>query len=154
MKKMGRRRQNNSAMENPAARDRTAGDSHSKGRASLLLAAAFLVLVAVTVLAGKTPAAVLGFYLVASMLAFLAYALDKSAARNDRWRTRERTLHMFSLAGGWPGALFAQRFLRHKTKKASFQVMFRVTVAINCGAFVWLLSPEGAETLRTILSNA
>ncbi len=52
---------------------------------------------------------------------FLAYALDKHAARRGRRRIRERTLHLWSLAGGWPAAGMVQRVLRHKTAKASFQ---------------------------------
>jgi uncharacterized membrane protein YsdA (DUF1294 family) len=50
----------------------------------------------------------------------------------------EQTLHVFALLGGWPGALVAQRWLRHKSKKASFQVAFWVTVVVNCVALGWL----------------
>jgi uncharacterized membrane protein YsdA (DUF1294 family) len=87
----------------------------------------------------------------ASAAAFLVYALDKSAARNDRWRTQESTLHMFGLIGGWPGALAAQGLLRHKSKKQSFQVVFWATVVANCGALGWLFSPSGSSALRSIL---
>ncbi len=45
-------------------------------------------------------------------VAFAAYWLDKFAARTGRWRTAERTLHLFGLVGGWPGALVAQRVFR------------------------------------------
>ena len=117
----------------------------------LILAAVFLVLLAASVLAGKLPMPVLGLYLVASLVAYIAYALDKSAAKNDQWRTQESTLHFFALVGGWPGALAAQRLLRHKSRKQSFQVVFWVTVLINCGALGWLFSSSGAEVLRSIL---
>lgn len=80
-------------------------------------------------------------YLVASFAAFVAYAIDKSAARAGRWRTPESTLHAFGMACGWPGALLAQQFLRHKSSKPSFVAAFWVTVAINIGAFVFLHSP-------------
>ena len=79
-------------------------------------------------------------YLVVSCITFLAYACDKSAAKNGRWRPQESALHLFALAGGWPGALVAQKVLRHKSRKQSFQFMFWVTVAINCGSLAWLLS--------------
>ena len=124
----------------------------ARGRAPLLLAAIFLALLAGAVWAGKLPLVVFGLYLLASMVAFVAYALDKSAARNDRRRTPDRTLHVFSLAGGWPGALIAQRLLRHKTQKESFRVVFWFTVAINCAALAWLLSPSGARALRMVLA--
>ena len=54
-------------------------------------------------------------YVVASLIAFMAYAFDKSAARHRRWLTLEATLHWFGLACGWPGALLAQQMLRHKS---------------------------------------
>jgi uncharacterized membrane protein YsdA (DUF1294 family)/cold shock CspA family protein len=53
-------------------------------------------------------------YLGLSLAAFMAYAFDKSAAISGRCRTAENTLHLFALAGGWPGALLAQQWLRHK----------------------------------------
>ncbi len=118
-----------------------------QGSVSLGFAAAFLLFLAGSALAGRLPMAVLGWYLVASLVAFSAYALDKSAARNDRWRTRESTLHLFALVGGWPGALAAQRRLRHKSSKRSFQIGFWVTVILNCGALAWLLPPAGAAAI-------
>lgn len=75
-------------------------------------------------------------YLGLSILAFLAYALDKSAAVSGRWRTPEQTLHILSLGGGWPGALVAQQLLRHKTSKQEFVSAFWFVVLINVGAFV------------------
>ncbi|HEY9276879.1 MAG TPA: DUF1294 domain-containing protein [Methylotenera sp.] len=92
---------------------------------------------------GNLPLLFLLVYLVASSITFIAYAWDKSAAKNDRWRTQENTLHLLSLVGGWPGALVAQKTLRHKSRKQSFQFTFWVTVVINCGTLVWLFSSFG-----------
>jgi uncharacterized membrane protein YsdA (DUF1294 family)/cold shock CspA family protein len=75
-------------------------------------------------------------YIGLSLVAFLAYVFDKSAASAGRWRTAEQTLHLFSLAGGWPGALVAQQLLRHKTSKQGFITVFWLTVLLNVGAFV------------------
>ena len=47
-------------------------------------------------------------------------------------------LHLLALAGGWPGALLAQQFLRHKSAKASFRTVFWATVVLNVAAFVAL----------------
>jgi uncharacterized membrane protein YsdA (DUF1294 family) len=102
------------------------------------LALLFLAAIAVTVLAGRLPFPVLLLYLGASGITFLVYAVDKAAARRDRWRTRESTLHLLSLVGGWPGALAAQRLLRHKSAKESFQAAFWATVVVNVVAVGWL----------------
>ncbi len=81
------------------------------------------------------PAVVVAYVLV-SVVAFFAYAMDKSAAKAGRWRISESTLHVFSLAGGWPGALLAQQFLRHKSSKQSFLTIYWATVLLNIGGFV------------------
>lgn len=79
---------------------------------------------------------VLVAYLVMSIVAFVAYAIDKSAAVASRSRVPEQTLHLLGLCGGWPGALLAQQILRHKTSKAGFIRSFWFTVALNIAAFV------------------
>jgi uncharacterized membrane protein YsdA (DUF1294 family)/cold shock CspA family protein len=86
-------------------------------------------------------------YLLASLAAFVAYAIDKSAARNGRWRTPEATLHWFGVACGWPGALLAQQLLRHKLSKAEFVEKYWATVAINVGGFVTVHSPIASKLL-------
>ncbi|KQQ86835.1 DUF1294 domain-containing protein [Massilia sp. Leaf139] len=77
-------------------------------------------------------------YLVTSVSCFVAYAVDKSAARHGAWRTPERTLLLLGLVGGWPGGVLAQQWLRHKTAKASFQRLFWGTAAANVIGFLWL----------------
>ena len=126
------------------------------GRSNIppLFAVCFLAFVVGAVIAGRLPVVVLALYLVASLVAFFAYAFDKSAALRNQWRTQESTLHLFALIGGWPGALAAQRLLRHKSAKASFQATFWATVVLNCGALGWLFSPSGARTLQSVLGAA
>lgn len=125
---------------------------YKTGTLALYLAAVFLLFVAGATLTGKLPMAGLGLYLGGSLITYLAYAMDKSAARQGAWRTKENTLHLLGLIGGWPGALLAQKLLRHKSRKASFQAVFWATVAINCGALGWLLTPSGGALIRSLLA--
>ena len=147
--------------DRPCAANATlAGDKLPKktkptnGSLSTIGAAFFLVIVGVSALTAKIPPLILALYIVGSLFTFIMYAVDKSAAKNGAWRTQESTLHLLSLAGGWPGALFAQQKLRHKSKKQSFRSVFWVTVFMNCGAFIWLLTPTGAATLQSLISSA
>ncbi len=88
-------------------------------------------------------------YGLLSAVLLLLYAWDKRAARSGRRRTRERTLHLLALAGGWPGALLAQRLLGHKSSKRPFLRVFWLTVVGNGALLTWLLlSPSGARLLR------
>ncbi|MCC6488440.1 MAG: cold shock and DUF1294 domain-containing protein [Candidatus Hydrogenedentes bacterium] len=116
------------------------------------LAFLFLFIVAGFVVAGKLHFSVLGVYISLSLITFSAYGLDKSAAQNGEWRTSERTLQLLALAGGWPGALIAQKVLRHKSSKRSFQVVFWTTVISNCGALIWLSTSEAASILASFFS--
>jgi len=118
-----------------------------------MMAVSFIVVVGVSVLVTAMPIHVLLFYLVVSLLTFVVYALDKSAARRNAWRTPESTLHMLSLVGGWPGAMIAQQTLRHKSRKVEFRIVFWLTVILNIGIYVWLLTPTGAEMLRWIVDE-
>lgn len=77
-------------------------------------------------------------YALASATTFVVYAVDKRAARRGTWRIPEPTLHLLSLAGGWPGALAGQQAFRHKTRKQPFRAVFWITVVLNCVAlFGW-----------------
>ncbi|CAL61054.1 conserved hypothetical protein; putative exported protein [Herminiimonas arsenicoxydans] len=93
---------------------------------------------------------VLGTYITLSVLAFAAYAIDKAAARKGEWRISESNLHLLDLLGGWPGGWLAQKFLRHKSGKRSFQRIYWITVVLHCCALAWLLSPYGSATLNAI----
>lgn len=120
-------------------------DTAGPGSGSPLIAFGFFAVLGIAVLLGKLPPLALGLHAGASLAAFVAYGLDKSAARNGRWRTRESTLHLLALAGGWPGALLAQRIYRHKSKKREFQVVFWATVLVNCGVLGWIMLPVGRD---------
>jgi uncharacterized membrane protein YsdA (DUF1294 family) len=111
-----------------------------KGTYSYVIALSFLVVVTGSFFAGKISLLIIGLYFVLSPLTFLMYAKDKSAAKKGGWRTPESTLHLFSLFGGWPGALIAQQKLRHKSKKQPFRFVFWLTVLLNCAGFLWLFT--------------
>jgi len=87
------------------------------------------------------PIWVAGIYLVASIVCFVVYAVDKSAAGAARRRVSERTLLTLGFVGGWPGAILAQQTLRHKTQKASFRKAFWGTVVVNVLVFAVFATP-------------
>ena len=69
----------------------------------VLIALIFMSVVGMSVFTAGIPIQVFYLYVAASIITFSAYARDKSAARNDGWRTSENTLHILALIGGWPG---------------------------------------------------
>ncbi|GAB3124973.1 DUF1294 domain-containing protein [Leifsonia psychrotolerans] len=111
------------------------------GAASYVTVGAFLIAALIINLYWPIPLWVATLYVGASILCFIVYAVDKSAARAGRWRISETTLLLLGLLGGWPGAIVAQQTLRHKTKKASFRKAFWTTVVANVAVFVVLATP-------------
>ncbi|MDD2467013.1 MAG: DUF1294 domain-containing protein [Desulfobulbus sp.] len=92
---------------------------------------AFFIGIGTLVFLKKLDPIVLILYLAVSLITFSLYRHDKIKAQNDQRRTPEKDLHFFSLIGGWPGALIAQRALHHKSRKKSFLATFYITVIIN-----------------------
>ena len=100
----------------------------------------FFVFLFMAVLFGKLELIVPFLYLAMSAITIAVYALDKRAANQGGQRTSERALHCLEFFCGWPGALLAQGWLRHKSAKASFGVIFWLMAAANVLALLWLLS--------------
>ncbi|MFP7754248.1 DUF1294 domain-containing protein [Thermodesulfobacteriota bacterium B35] len=120
---------------------------------SIIVAVTFLFIITLFVINGKIPLSLLTIYFVGSIITFVVYAFDKSAAQRGAWRTSESTLHLLSLVGGWPGAIFAQQKLRHKSKKQEFRFVFWITVLLNLGVFSWILTPNGMTTFQSYLTK-
>lgn len=114
---------------------------HSRGAGVGPMIVAGLFFAAITGLSftGEIPQSALFVYFGLSVLTFAVYALDKAAAKYGWWRTAERVLQGLALLGGWPGAVFAQQLLRHKTRKRGFQSAFWIAAVINVAAFAWLV---------------
>lgn len=110
-----------------------------------MLAATFLLGLGLAVWLHHAPAWVLWLYLAMSAATFVAYALDKRAARTRGNRTPEATLHLMGLLGGWPGARLAQQVVHHKSAKASFQAMFWLSAVVNTSVLVAVLAAQNRD---------
>ena len=58
-----------------------------------------------------------------SLVAFVAYMLDKIKAKKDKWRIPESTLLSLGFLGGALGALLSLELFRHKTKQWYFRAV-------------------------------
>ena len=110
---------------------------------SLLLVALYAAALAWAIAVDRLPAPVAFGFALASAVAYIAYSLDKDAAQRGRWRIAEGTLHLFELAGGWPGALLAQHVMRHKTRKAAYRFEFWFVVVLHCAVLAaWIFRQQ------------
>lgn len=111
-------------------------------KAPLILVLCFAGALGLAFVFAKLPLYVLAVYALLSVLTFIAYWWDKRQAQARRWRTQESTLQLLAVLGGWPGALLAQAYLRHKSQKRPFLVVFWFTVVVNLIALSWAASQQ------------
>jgi len=78
------------------------------------------------------------WWLALNVATVLLYGYDKAIAGGTRRRIPERTLLLFALLGGSPGALFAMGLFRHKTAKASFRRSMMIIVIAQIALLGWL----------------
>lgn len=103
---------------------------------------AFAAVLSAAVAMAKLPLYVPLVYAGLSVCTFIAYWLDKHKAQTGQWRTPESTLHFMALLGGWPGALLAQSYLRHKSQKRPFLLLFWCAVVANLTALSWAATQQ------------
>ena len=104
---------------------------------NIFVGMAFFLFLGACYFSGKIDIELIIGYTVMSGIAFVLYLIDKRASKEKGiMRTPEKTLLLVGLLGGWPGAIFAQQFLRHKSSKVSFRRLFWITVVVNILCFV------------------
>ncbi|HAQ41881.1 MAG TPA: DUF1294 domain-containing protein [Clostridiales bacterium] len=71
------------------------------------------------------------YFVLINIISFLLFFTDKQKAKRDRWRIKERTLHMSSFLGGTLGSIAAMILFHHKTKKPAFIVITVLALIFN-----------------------
>ena len=79
------------------------------------------------------------YALAANLTGFVLMGLDKSFARNNARRIRERTLFLCALLGGAFGSLIGMYAFHHKTKKTAFRFGIPALLILNLALFAAVL---------------
>ena len=80
----------------------------------------------------------LSYLLLANLVVFAMYGIDKRRAIKNKWRIPEKKLLLAALFGGAPGALWGMILFHHKTKKARFFLTVPVLFVLQVVLFSWL----------------
>lgn len=91
---------------------------------------------------------------IVSAITYGMYAHDKGRAMTAGWRIPESSLHLAELLGGWPGALLAQRRLRHKCSKTSYQFVFWCIVILFQAAALDVILGHGLSRALLAFMNS
>lgn len=80
--------------------------------------------------------------LAVNLTAFALFGIDKYKARHGLWRISEKTLFLFALIGGTPGAWMGMKFFHHKTRHRRFRcglpLIFLVQLLLCFGFIFWI----------------
>lgn len=69
----------------------------------------------------------LGIIGIMSLIGFGAMVIDKYKATKGLWRIPEKTLLLIAICGGGIGSFLGMQMVRHKTKKAAFQIVLPIS---------------------------
>ena len=120
--------------------------AHRTGRYAPCKIYGTVAVMGVALLAGSmvsTGVAWLPAYLLAiNAMTFVLFGFDKAIAGARVMRVPERVLYALAIAGASPALLAGQRIFRHKTAKASFQVVFWLIVAAQCALIVYVFTGD------------
>ena len=126
--------------KSPLRRSNKSVGFQQKQKQQLMLGVGFYAVLVLIAAMGNLSWSIVGWYALIGAVTYLVYAKDKQAAQKGTWRTPESTLHLLSVLGGWVGAMMAQNYLRHKTKKPEFRLAYYLTVLVNLAALLYLIS--------------
>lgn len=86
---------------------------------------------------------ILALYILAiNFIGFMAFNIDKAAARNGDRRISENTLLLIAMMGGALGSVLGQRIFRHKTRKQPFKaLLYTVIIFQTMLVFAIIVAP-------------
>lgn len=143
--------QKNQQIRKRNARRSQQADFEASQKKRLFVGLGFYAVLGLLAVMGDISWLVVGWYVAIGMITYLTYAKDKKAAQENTWRTPESTLHLLSILGGWVGAMVAQTYLRHKSQKPEFRMMYYLTVVINLAILLFILAGDGFAGLENLL---
>ncbi|MBV5321302.1 MAG: DUF1294 domain-containing protein [Sulfuricurvum sp.] len=86
-------------------------------------------------------------FILFNIITFAIFGYDKFLARANRRRISENTLLTLAIVGGSVGAVFAQKFFRHKRRK--FRYLFWIILIIQFVTFelIWHYATHNINSL-------
>ena len=82
---------------------------------------------------------IVAYLIIINIIGFILPPVDKSKAKKNKWRIRERTLFIVSALGGSVTRYISMRLFHHKTKHKRFMIGIPAIIVLQLGAVfaVW-----------------
>lgn len=84
------------------------------------------------------PETPLTLLIIINTVALVVMAYDKKIAGSGKMRIPEKFFFTIAALGGSPGVLLGMHWFRHKTKKASFQIVIAVILVVQVFMFKFI----------------
>ena len=76
--------------------------------------------------------------LLANVVTFFTYGIDKYKAKKGKWRISEATLLLMAFLGGSIGAGLGMKAFHHKTMHKKFYIVVPTIIILQLAFAVWL----------------
>lgn len=76
--------------------------------------------------------------LLANVVTFIVYGIDKYKAKKGKWRISEATLLLMAFLGGSIGAGLGMKAFHHKTMHKKFYIVVPTFIILQLAFAVWL----------------
>ena len=80
----------------------------------------------------------IGYLLLANVVTFFTYGIDKYKAKKGKWRISEATLLLMAVFGGCIGAWLGMKAFHHKTMHKKFYIGVPTIIILQLVLAVWL----------------
>ncbi len=81
---------------------------------------------------------IIGYLLLANVVTFITYGIDKYKAKKGKWRIPEATILLMAVLGGSIGAWLGMKAFRHKTMHKKFYIGVPTIIILQLAFAVWL----------------
>ena len=81
---------------------------------------------------------IIDYLLLANVVTFIAYGIDKYKAKKGKWRISEATLLLMAFVGGSIGAWLGMKAFHHKNMHNKFYIGVPIFIILQLAFAVWL----------------
>jgi uncharacterized membrane protein YsdA (DUF1294 family) len=80
------------------------------------------------------------YLLVAGILTFIMFGIDKYKAKKAKWRIPESSLILSCMIGGAFGGFLGMHLFHHKTRHMKFRIMVPLSVLLWCTVLILIFA--------------
>ncbi len=81
----------------------------------------------------------IGYYFIINIVSLCLIWYDKRRATRNKWRIPESNLFIAGILGGGIGGFIGMKLFHHKTRKASFYIIYSVSIILHAALIYFII---------------